>query len=73
MMNVAIQIYYHTSDSSVLRRGNFPLKGKVAEKVAYDFWKWIKGEHDFHCELEKVVCDGEDITEKVAAMIRLYG
>jgi hypothetical protein len=64
-MNVMIQIFYTTSDNSVLRRGSFPLKAKKPEKVAYEFWNWIKKEHPYPCELEKVIANGEDLTQLV--------
>ncbi|WHZ03408.1 hypothetical protein QNH48_01535 [Neobacillus sp. YX16] len=61
-MNVLIQIFYTTNDNSVLRRGNYPLKNRKPDEVAYDFWKWIKKEHPYPCELEKVIVNGEDLT-----------
>ncbi|MDR7077367.1 hypothetical protein J2Y03_002391 [Neobacillus niacini] len=64
-MNVTIHVYYKTNDNNVLRRGNFPLKGRKSEMVALEFWKWIKRNHPFECEIEKIIVDGEDITEKV--------
>jgi hypothetical protein len=64
-MNVLIQISFVSNDNEVLRRGSFPLKGKKKELVALGWWKQIKREMPFDCELEKVSCDGEDITEKV--------
>lgn len=64
-MNVSIHIHYETNDNKVMRKGSFPLSGKKKELVAYDFWKWIKAESPFSVELEKVICDGEDITQQV--------
>ncbi|WP_419954762.1 hypothetical protein ACN6MT_03115 [Neobacillus niacini] len=64
-MNILIQIFYTTNDNSVLRKGNFPLKNKKPEEVAYDFWKWIKREHPYPCKLEKVISNGEDLTQLV--------
>jgi hypothetical protein len=64
-MNVVISIHYITNENKVLRRGSFPVQRKTSEEVALDFWKWIKKEHPYECEIEKVLCDGEDITEKV--------
>lgn len=64
-MNVLIQIFYTTNDNSVLRRGSYPLKNRKPEEVAYEFWKWIKKEHPYSCELEKVIANGEDITQLV--------
>ena len=69
-MTVTIQIYYTTNDNSVLRRGSFPLKGRKKEIVAFEFWKWIKAEHPFECNIEKIMCDGEDVTESVQLLIK---
>jgi hypothetical protein len=64
-MSVLIVIHYISLDNKVMRRGSFPLKGRKKEAVALEFWKWIKREHPFECELEQVIVDGEDITEKM--------
>lgn len=64
-MTIIIQIYYITNGNNVLRRGEYKLKGKKPEELALDFWTWIKGEHPYHCEITKVIADGEEITEKV--------
>jgi hypothetical protein len=67
-MTLLIVIHYISNDNKLFRRGAFPLKGKLKEAVAWDFWKWIKREHPFECEIEKVIVDGEDITENVKEM-----
>jgi excinuclease UvrABC helicase subunit UvrB len=67
-MTVLIVIHYISNDNKVFRRGSFPLRGKTKEVVALEFWKWIKREMPFECEIEKITCDGEDITEKVIEM-----
>jgi hypothetical protein len=64
-MNVLIQIHYISNDNHSYRKGSFPLRRKKKEEVAHEFWKWIKGEHPYKCEIEQVIVDGEDITEKV--------
>jgi hypothetical protein len=64
-MSILIQIFYTTSDNSGFRKGSFSLKNRKPEAVAYDFWKWIKKEHPYPCELEKVLADGEDLTQLV--------
>jgi hypothetical protein len=64
-MNVLIQIFYTTNENSVFRRGNYPLKNRKPEQVAYEFWKWIKKEDPYPCELEKVIANGEDLTQIV--------
>lgn len=63
--NVLIQIHYITNDSKVLRRGEFKLNRKKPEEAAWEFWQWIKREHPWPVELEKVLCEGKDITEEV--------
>lgn len=65
MKDVVLQIHFITNENKVLQRGTFPLKGRTQEKAAYDWWRQIKREMPFDCELEKVIADGEDITEKV--------
>jgi hypothetical protein len=64
-MNVIIKIHYISNDNKILRRGSHPLRGKTKEQVALEFWKWIKMEHPFECELEKILVDGEDETQLV--------
>lgn len=66
-MIVLIQIHYIATEyhSKTLQRGEFQLKGRKPEVVAYKFWRWIKREIPVDIELEKVICDGEDITELV--------
>jgi hypothetical protein len=41
------------------------LRGKKPEAVAFNWWKQIRKEMPYWPELVKVMCDGEDITEKV--------
>jgi hypothetical protein len=69
-MTILIVIHYISNDNKVLRRGSFPLRGKTKEQTALEFWKWIKREHPFDCEIEKVTVDGEDITEAVEGLER---
>lgn len=69
-MTVLIVIHYVSNDNKIMRRGSYPLKGKSKEAVALEFWKWIKREHPFECEIEKVTVDGEDITEAVKGLER---
>lgn len=64
-MTVLIQIHYITNDNKVMQRGTFPLKGKKKEVVAYEFLRWIRRNMPYGADLEKVLCDGEDITELV--------
>ncbi|MEH7011803.1 hypothetical protein V7087_13495 [Neobacillus niacini] len=64
-MNVLIQISYTTNDNSVFQKGSFPLKGRKPERVALEFWKWIKSDHPFDCKIEKIMCDGDDVTQLI--------
>jgi hypothetical protein len=64
-MNVSIQIHYLANKNKVLQRGAFPLLGCKPELVALEFWRKIKKEMTVDCDLEKVICDNEDITELV--------
>lgn len=63
-MNVSIRIDYK-SDSKITQSGTFPLRGRKPEQVALAFWKQIKKETSYRGILEKVLADGEDITELV--------
>lgn len=67
-MNVVIQIHYIAEGTKVLQRGSFPAKGRKPEKVAYDWWRELKREMPVEIAIEKVIADGEDITEKVKEM-----
>ncbi|MFS0776274.1 hypothetical protein ABC255_09730 [Neobacillus sp. 3P2-tot-E-2] len=71
-MTVLIQIHYITSDNKILRRGSFQLKGRSKEETALDFWRWIKKEHPYECEIEKIICEGEDITDKVKELEKAH-
>jgi len=64
-MNITIQISYISNDNKVMQRGSFPLRRRKPEVVAYDWFKEIRREMPFGAELEKVIADGEDITELV--------
>jgi 2-keto-4-pentenoate hydratase/2-oxohepta-3-ene-1,7-dioic acid hydratase in catechol pathway len=64
-MNVLITIHYISNNNKVMQRGSFPLGRKSKEQVAYEWLKQIKREMPYYEELEKVICDGEDYTEKV--------
>lgn len=64
-MNVTIQISYISNESQVMQRGSFPLKRREPERVAYEWFNQIRREMPFGAEIEKVIADGEDITELV--------
>jgi hypothetical protein len=68
-VKVLIQIHYISNKNKCFRKGSFPLKGRKNEEAAFEFWKWIKAEHPFECEIEKIIVDGEDITKIVDRMI----
>jgi hypothetical protein len=62
-MNVLIVVHFISSDNKVTQRGSFPLKGKAKEQVAFEWWNQIRREMPYGGELEKILADGEDITE----------
>jgi hypothetical protein len=64
-MNVLIVVHFISSDNKVMQRGSFPLLRKTKEQVAFEWWKKIRRDMPYGGELEKVLADGEDITEKV--------
>jgi hypothetical protein len=64
-MNVLIQISFVSNGNKVLQRGSFPLRGKNKVEVAFTWWKQIRREMPFGGVLERVIADGEVITEKV--------
>lgn len=63
-MTVFIQIHYK-ADSRGSQQSSFPLKGRKIEQVALEWWKQIKKEMSYHAVLEKVIVDGEEITQLV--------
>lgn len=50
-----------------MQKAVFPLKGRHPAEVAFDWWKQIKREMHVN-ELEKVICDGQDITAIIKDM-----
>ncbi|OIK17209.1 hypothetical protein BIV60_00535 [Bacillus sp. MUM 116] len=64
-MNVSIEFHFISNENKVMRRGEFPLRRKRPEEVAFEFWKQIKREMPFDGELVRVKASGEDITELV--------
>ncbi|MFD0825879.1 hypothetical protein ACT8ZR_09390 [Neobacillus sp. M.A.Huq-85] len=64
-MNVSIEIQYIAADSKVMQRGEFPLRRRKPEEVAFEWLKQIKREMPFYEELVKVKVNEEDITELV--------
>jgi hypothetical protein len=63
-MTVSIQFFYIGNGTRVMQKASFPLKGRQPEEVAFAWWKQIKREM-YVDELEKVICNGEDITQIV--------
>jgi hypothetical protein len=63
---VTIQIIYKSaaSGSSILQCGDFPLKGKKPEEVA---WNWLEQiRREMHvANIEQVIINGEDMTETI--------
>ena len=71
MTTVILRIFYITPDADgakTLRQGEFPLKGKKPEEVAYQWWKDIKREYFLELHLYKVMCEDKDITDLVKAL-----
>jgi hypothetical protein len=64
-MNVTIEIHYITNGNKVMQRGSFPLRRKKPEEVAFEWFRQIRREMPFGAELEKIIVDGEDVTELV--------
>lgn len=64
-MNVTIEFHYITNGNKVMQRGSFPLKRNKPETVAFEVFKKIRREMPFGAELERVLVDGEDLTELV--------
>ncbi|MCM2532552.1 hypothetical protein NDK43_09340 [Neobacillus pocheonensis] len=64
-MNVSIEIYYIAVEyqNKILRQGSFPLRGKKPEQVSFEWWKQIRKESYVDLELEKIIADGENITQ----------
>lgn len=68
--HVAIEIYFISSDNKVMVRGTFPLKGRKQEELAYYWWRQVRRGMPYGGQLEKVICDGEDITQLVKELER---
>ncbi|OLS39155.1 hypothetical protein [Bacillus sp. MRMR6] len=68
-MSILIEVHYISSESKIMRRGSFPLRGKSKEQVALSWWKEIKREMPYGAELEILKIDGEDVTEVIKEMV----
>jgi hypothetical protein len=65
-MNVVIEIHYISSENKILQAGSFPLRRRTPEQVAFEFWSHIKKENPYECEIEKIICNGDqDITQLI--------
>lgn len=71
-MTVNIQFFYIANGTRVMQKANFHLKGRKPEEIAYDWWRQIKREMPVD-DLEKVVCNGEDITRILEEMDKKIG
>jgi hypothetical protein len=68
-VNVIISIRYNSPAGPVLQQGEFYLKGKKPEEIAFNWWKQIQREV-YTDELISVEVNGEDITEKVRDLLQ---
>ncbi|MBO0961429.1 hypothetical protein J1P26_17120 [Neobacillus sp. MM2021_6] len=67
-MTVIIHIHYTSVGSKSFQRAEIQLRGKLKERAAYEFWKWIQKQLPYGGELEQVLVENEDITEAVLAL-----
>ncbi|WP_419955953.1 hypothetical protein ACN6MT_11430 [Neobacillus niacini] len=67
-MTAVVEIHYQVT-SRAYQKGSFELRGRTKEQIAFEFWKQIQKNMSYHAELEKVICDNEDITEKVIKQV----
>lgn len=67
-MIIQISIRYTSPAGPVLQQGEFYLKGRAPEKIAYEWWNDIQ-KKVYTDELIEVKANGEDITEKVKALL----
>jgi hypothetical protein len=64
-LNVSIRIDY-ISSSKISQSGSFPIyRGQKPEQVALKWWKELKKEAGYRAELQRVLSDGNDVTELV--------
>ena len=62
---ISIRIYFETTHNKLTQAGEFPLRGRRPEQVAFEWWKELKKE-TFNPRLRRVVINGDqDITELV--------
>jgi hypothetical protein len=67
-MIIQISIRYTSPAGPVLQQGEFYLKGRTPESIAYEWWKDIQ-KKVYTDELIEVKANKEDITEKVRALL----
>ncbi|MFB7301666.1 hypothetical protein [Heyndrickxia sporothermodurans] len=69
-MYTVIEIHYIVAgiNNRTLQKGQFPLKGRSKEQVAYEFWREIKKQTSLDVEIEKIICENIDITEQVKTL-----
>ena len=67
-MRLNIKIDYTTAHGNITQAGEFPLRGRKPEQVAYEWWRKIKWD-TYKGELRRVTIKGDqDITEAVKAL-----
>jgi hypothetical protein len=64
-VEVVIEIHY-AGAARLTQKGSFPLRGRLPEQIALEFWKQIRKKMSYFVQLEKVILNSEqDITELV--------
>ncbi|MBG9450434.1 hypothetical protein ABE67_14145 [Cytobacillus firmus] len=64
-MYITIRIDYYSAINQLTQRGDFNLKGRKPEAVAFQRWKSIKKDTYKPKLMRVVINDNEDITESV--------
>lgn len=64
-MKVVITVKFRFPEGVASKSGDFPLRRRPPEQIAYEWIKQIKRKVHFEELLEVVVNDKEDITQKV--------
>jgi hypothetical protein len=67
-LNIIISIRYNSPAGPVLQQGEFYLKGKKPEEIAFNWWKQIQREV-YTDDLISVEVNGEDITDKIKPLL----
>lgn len=64
-MKVTITLRFRTQVHKTRQSGEFPLKGRTPEQIAYEWLREISREGTWIEEIYEVLADGVDITDKV--------